>query len=137
MPSIAKIIYPLTISGTWSVFLMEIVNKNILDFNIEWNKSHVLAFSILLIIPNLLGLINISTPWGFNIHFFQVAIFMAAIVYGPKGGLLSGLVGSAYSAFVMANPYIIIGNALLGFFVGRCQKTPNGTIGFLHSATPS
>ncbi|MFA6436040.1 MAG: hypothetical protein WCW30_02800 [Candidatus Gracilibacteria bacterium] len=47
-----------------------------------------------------------------------MAIFLAAYFYGAKGGLLSGTIGSFYSAWMMHNPYILIGNAILGFFVG-------------------
>lgn len=91
---------------------------NLLSFNIKWNYKTIGLFVFLLVLPNFLGMINISTPWGFKIHFFQLAIFIAALIYGPKGGLLSGLVGSTYSAFLMHNPYIIGGNVILGFFVG-------------------
>ena len=88
------------------------------SFNVKWNYKTIVLFLSLMILPNLLGLINLNTVWGFKIHFFQIAVFIAALIYGPKGGMLSGLVGSLYSAFVMGNPYIAIGNAILGFFVG-------------------
>lgn len=92
--------------------------KDVLGFNVKWNYRTISFFAILLLLPNLLGMINLNTVFGFKIHFFQVAVFMAALLYGPKGGLLSGLVGSMYSAFAMNNPYILVGNAILGFFVG-------------------
>ena len=95
---------------------MESINK--FSFNIKWNFKTISLFIFLLILPNFLGIINLSTKWGFKIHFFQYAIFLAAIIYGPKGGLLAGVIGSTYSAFIMHNPYIILFNALLGFFVG-------------------
>ncbi len=92
--------------------------KNIFSFDIKWTYKTVCLFLFLIALPNLLGMINLSTPWGFKIHFFQVAVFIAALIYGPSGGLLSGFVGSMYSAFIMHNPYIVVGNAILGFFVG-------------------
>ena len=92
--------------------------RNQLGFNVKWNSKTIALFGLLLVLPNILGAINLSTPWGFKIHFFQLAIFAAAMIYGPKGGLLSGLVGSAYSAALMSNPYILLGNAILGFFTG-------------------
>ena len=95
---------------------MEYANK--LSFNVEWNYKTIGLFIFLLGLPNLLGAINIGTIWGFKLHFFQVAVFIAALIYGPTGGLMSGLIGSAYSAFLTGNPYIAIGNAILGFFVG-------------------
>lgn len=98
------------------------------SFNVEWNYKTITLFLFLMIFPNLLGLINLNTVWGFKIHFFQIAVFIAALIYGPKGGLLSGLVGSLYSAFVMSNPYIVIGNAILGFFVGLFVRYNLNTI---------
>lgn len=98
------------------------------SFNVKWNYKTITLFLFLMILPNLLGLINLNTVWGFKIHFFQIAVFIAALIYGPKGGLLSGLVGSLYSAFVMSNPYIVIGNAILGFFVGLFVRYNLNTI---------
>lgn len=92
--------------------------KNLFSFNIEWTYKTISLFIFLIAVPNLLGMVNLPTQWGFNIHFFQAAIFLAALIYGPSGGLLSGLAGSMYSAFIMHNPYIAVGNAILGFFVG-------------------
>jgi len=98
------------------------------SFNVKWNYKTIVLFLSLMILPNLLGLINLNTVWGFKIHFFQIAVFIAALIYGPKGGMLSGLVGSLYSAFVMGNPYIAIGNAILGFFVGLFVRYKFNTI---------
>ena len=92
--------------------------KNIFSFGVEWNYRTVGMFVLLLILPNLLGMLNVTTPFGFNIHFFQFAIFVAAVVFGPLGGLMSGLFGSAYSAVLMHNPSIIVGNMILGFLAG-------------------
>lgn len=85
-----------------------------------WQKNNkmISLLIILFILPNLLSLINITTPWGFKIHFFQLAIFIAAIFYGPRGGLLAGALGSILPAFLAHNPYVIIGNMILGFLVG-------------------
>ena len=89
-----------------------------LSFGVRWDNRNILMFGILLILPNILGLFNIHTSWGFKIHLFQVAIFIGAIIYGPAGGALTGMVGSVYSAFATGNPYIIGGNIILGFFAG-------------------
>jgi uncharacterized membrane protein len=87
-------------------------------FNVKWNTKTIGAFITLMVLPNLLGVINITTPWGFKVHLFQLGIFGAAALYGPIGGVLSGFLGSIYSASVMGNAYIIVGNVILGFFVG-------------------
>lgn len=85
---------------------------------ITWNIKTMSVFVFLIALPEMLGMANIATPWGFRIHFFQIAVIFAGILYGPLGGLISGSVGSIYSAILMHNPYIIVGNALFGFFVG-------------------
>jgi uncharacterized membrane protein len=92
--------------------------KNIFSFDMKWNYRTTVMFAVLLLLPNLLGIINITTGYGFKIHFFQVAIFIAALLYGPTGGMLSGILGSAYSSIIIGNPYIAVGNAILGYMVG-------------------
>lgn len=82
----------------------------------------ILTVSILALSANLLGLINLSTVYGFKIHFFQYAVFLAASFSGPAGGALTGGFGSLYSALSMHNPYIIGGNIILGFITGLCLK---------------
>lgn len=91
----------------------------------KWDTRTISLLLILIILPNFLGMINIPTIYGFKIHFFQVAIFLAAGLYGPIGGLTSGLIGSLYSAIIMHNPYLMIGNAILGLFVGLFAKKIN------------
>ena len=92
--------------------------ENIFSFNVKWNYRTVSLFLFLLLLPNFLGLINLPTVFGFKIHFFQLIVFLAALIYGPSGGLLSGITGSFYSALIMHNTYIIGCNAILGFFAG-------------------
>ena len=99
--------------------------ENIWDFGINWNFKSITALTSLVILPNVLGMINLGTQFGFKIHTFQVAIFIAAIIFGPKGGLLSGAIGSLYSGFLMSNPYLVIGNAILGFCVGYFAQKMN------------
>ena len=70
------------------------------------------------LLANLLGMINIGTIYGFKIHFFQVAIFISAAMFGSAGGLTVGVMGSLYSAIIMNNPYIVGGNAILGWVAG-------------------
>jgi len=86
-------------------------------FNVNWNVRTVSMFIVLLVIPNILGMLNISTSFG-KLHFFQLAIILAALIYGPVGGFMSGITGSIYSGIIMSNPYIIVGNAILGLFAG-------------------
>ena len=92
--------------------------KNIFHFNVKWNLKTIWLFLILLILPNYVGMFKYTTIFGLRIHFFQILIFLAAMLYGPLGGALSGAIGSVYVAFALNNPYIIIGNIILGLFTG-------------------
>lgn len=52
-----------------------------------------------------------------RIHFFQAGIFTTAFLFGPLTGALVGGLTSSYTALaVLHNPWIIGGNAILGFF---------------------
>jgi hypothetical protein len=89
--------------------------KNLFHNELNWKSVSMLI--ILAVLPNMLGMLNITLPYG-KFHFFQFSILLAAAVFGPWGGLISGAFGSIYSAAVMHNPYIVIGNMILGFFAG-------------------
>lgn len=96
----------------------EKIMKNQITHEFEINFKSILFLGLLALLPNLLGVINLPTPFGFSIHTFQYAIFIAAILYGPFGGAISGGIGSLFSSFVLQNPYMAIGNMLLGFMTG-------------------
>ncbi len=52
--------------------------------------------------------------WEF--HFFQLGIFLSAFLFGPFAGAVVGAFSSSYNGlFIIHNPWIIGGNALLGF----------------------
>jgi len=91
---------------------------NVMRLDLKLNSKAIIAFGILILLPNLLSLVNIPTPLGPKLHLFQLGIFIAALVFGPTGGAMSGLVGSIYPALAISNSFIILGNALLGFFFG-------------------
>ena len=57
---------------------------------VRWNEKTIGALIILALLPNLLGMINLATPWGFKIHDFQAAIFLAALLFGSWAGLNAG-----------------------------------------------
>lgn len=94
--------------------------KNLFSIKLDYKSASLLVF--LAVLPNALGMLNISTSLGFKLHFFQIGIFAAAMLYGPLGGAVSGGIGSAYSAISMNNPYIIIGNIILGLFAGLFMR---------------
>ncbi len=88
-----------------------------INFNINWNIKTISLLSFLAIFPNILGLFHI-TILNTRIHFFQYLIFLAAAIYGPVGGMISGGLGSVWTAVLLNNPYIIIGNMILGGLFG-------------------
>ncbi|MBU1120601.1 hypothetical protein KJ660_01870 [Candidatus Micrarchaeota archaeon] len=87
-------------------------------FGVKLTHKSVFLLAFLALFPNILGMISLNTPFGFNFHFFQILIFLAAVLYGPVGGATSGLFGSFYTAVILNNPYIIVGNIILGLFTG-------------------
>jgi len=66
----------------------------------------------------VLSALSVPFLFGLRIHFFQVAIMLAGVVGGPVSGLVAGGVAGVYTAALMSNPTIIVGNALLGLFTG-------------------
>lgn len=91
--------------------------ENIFGFNIKWTWKTISLLAFLVIFPDILGIFH-TTIFGIRIHFFQYLIFLAAIIYGPLGGLISAAFGSIYTAIALNNPYIIIGNMILGMLFG-------------------
>jgi uncharacterized membrane protein len=66
----------------------------------------------------VLSLLTIPFLFGSRIHFFQTGIMLAGATGGPFSGLVTGLIGGLYMASVRSDPTIVIGNGLLGLFVG-------------------
>jgi hypothetical protein len=83
-----------------------------------WRTMLASTIFALIICPFVLSMIHIPTPWGIRIHCFQLALIWGAYLCGPFGGILAGAAGSFAGALMMANPYIIIGNMILGAAIG-------------------
>jgi uncharacterized membrane protein len=66
----------------------------------------------------VLSLLTVPFLFGSRIHFFQTGILLAGVVGGPLSGLITGLIGGLYMASVRSDPTIVVGNGLLGLFVG-------------------
>ena len=99
--------------------------KNILGIKFNFKNISLLLF--LLIFPNFFALFHFELL-GLRIHFFQYLIFLAALVFGPVGGILSGGIGSLYTAIALNNPYILVGNIFLGGFFGLFIQKKIGII---------
>jgi len=84
----------------------------------SWREVLASPLFMLIFLPLLLSLVHIPTPGGFRIHFFQLAILLGAYFFGPVGGGIAGMAGSLAGALMMANPYLIVGNVILGTATG-------------------
>ena len=74
---------------------------------------------------NLLGFFAISMgPTKF--HLLQLPIILAGLSLGPWIGGLVGFVGAAVMAYTTLNPYLLLGNAILGFSVGALYSRLKG-----------
>ncbi|MBI2872224.1 MAG: hypothetical protein HYY00_03435 [Chloroflexi bacterium] len=92
--------------------------KRLLIGNTSWNMRTATILLIMAVLPNLLGALEYVTVLGYRVHFFQGPVFLAAAMYGPLGGGLAGAAGSVYTAASLGNPYIVVGNLLLGGLTG-------------------
>ncbi|MDO8340092.1 MAG: hypothetical protein Q7T16_05555 [Candidatus Burarchaeum sp.] len=93
------------------------VRKNLFGF--EFTSKNLLTLLLLAALPNFFGWLVLNVPWGAGkFHIFQVAIFLAAGLFGPLGGILAGSLGAVGSAVALNNPYIIVGNVILGGLTG-------------------
>ncbi|MCX5848593.1 MAG: hypothetical protein NTW65_04010 [Deltaproteobacteria bacterium] len=73
-------------------------------------------------------MINLTFAQSWKVHFFPAAIILAALIFGATGGLIAGVAGSLYSALLLGNPYLIVGNALFGLLTGIFYKRTNKII---------
>ena len=82
--------------------------------------SKLIAFiALMCAAANVLGFLTI--PLGIaEIHLMQLPIILTALALGPGAGGLVGFIGAAVMAFRLhpPNPYILLGNAILGYFTG-------------------
>ena len=63
------------------------------------------------------GLTFLVFPFSqWELHFFQAAVFSSAFLFGPLAGAAVGFVSSSYNGlYILHNPWILGGNAILGF----------------------
>jgi hypothetical protein len=98
------------------------------ESGIKSYRKAISVFSLLVLLPFLLSLINITFAESWKIHFFPAAIILAAIVFGATGGITAGSFGSLYSALFLGNPYLLVGNALFGLLIAVFYKKSNKII---------
>ncbi len=92
------------------------------ESNARFYRKAFSVFLFLILLPCILSLINITFAESWKIHFFPAAIILAAVVFGPIGGIIAGISGSLYTALFLGNPYIIAGNALFGILAAVFYK---------------
>ena len=98
------------------------------ESNVTFYRKAVSIFTLLVLLPCLLSLINITFAQSWKLHFFPAAIILAAVFYGATGGIVAGISGSLYSALFLGNPYIIVGNALFGLLISIFYKKNDNLI---------
>ena len=79
------------------------------------------ALAIVMSTPPLTIPIPIGT-YTTTIHFFQLPIYLCAILAGPYAGAISGAIGSLYMSATTRIPFIIGGIAILGASTGLLAK---------------
>jgi uncharacterized membrane protein len=90
-------------------------------------------------LANILSFPPIALPITpeITVHFSQLPVFIAGIVTGPAGGLMTGAVGGLYMSFFKI-PFIIGGLAILGvatgFFSKRVRPLLAGVLAWLVQA---
>jgi len=107
------------------------------------NKTKTLALvAVMVALANILSTPPIAIPitigtFPTEIHFSQLAIFIAGILGGPAAGLITGAVGGVLSSFFVLPriPFIIGGLAILGaatgFFAKRLRPLFAGILAWL------
>lgn len=89
------------------------------QLNQRMTSKQIAFTAVMCAVANVLGLFAI--PIGTTkIHFMQLPIILSGLALGPWVGGLVGFIGAAAMAFNLTptNPYILLGNAILGFFTG-------------------
>ena len=104
------------------------INSSTAANGITLYRRTAIAFILLVFLPFMLSLINLTFAQSWKVHFFPAAIILAVLIFGATGGLVAGIAGSLYSAFLLGNPYLIIGNALFGLLTGIFYKKTNKII---------
>ena len=81
--------------------------------------KQIVFIAVMCAVANVLGFFSI--PIGIaEIHLMQLPIILTGLVLGPGAGALTGFIGATAMVFKLrpTNPYILFGNAILGFFAG-------------------
>lgn len=91
---------------------MEIYSNKFLEVN-----SYLRVFALISLAVLTFALTFMVIPFAeWRMHFFQAGIFTAAFLFGPFAGAVVGALSGSYTGlFILNNPWIIGGNALLGF----------------------
>jgi uncharacterized membrane protein len=92
----------------------------------EMQAKTVALVAVMAALANVMSLPPLAIPipigaFTSSIHFFQLAIFIVAILAGPWAGLLTGAAGSIYMGATRI-PFIVGGIALLGACTGLFAK---------------
>lgn len=83
------------------------------------NSRTVAFIATMTALANVLGLLIVPVG-AVNFHLTQIPVILAGLAVGPISGAFVGFFGFIISAYRLptVNPYILGGNAILGFFTG-------------------
>ena len=87
--------------------------------NRKITSKQIAFIAVMCALANVLGFFTI--PIGLtSIHLMQLPIILTGLSLGSWAGGLVGFVGAVVMAYRLSppNPYILLGNAILGFFTG-------------------
>jgi hypothetical protein len=91
---------------------MEIYSNKFLEINSYLRLAAVVTLAVV-----TFALTFAVVPFAeWKLHLFQVGIFTSAFLFGPIAGAAVGALSGSYTGlFLLNNPWIIGGNAILGF----------------------
>jgi len=98
------------------------MNSSTTANSVGFYRRAAMVIALLVLLPFILSLMNMTFAQSWKIHFFPAAIILAAMIFGATGGLVAGVAGSLYSALLLGNTYLVIGNALFGLLTGVFYK---------------
>lgn len=104
------------------------INSSLVANGVKPYRRATIASALLVLLPLMLSLIDLTFAQNWKVHFFPAAIILAALIFGATGGVIAGVAGSLYSALLLGNPYLIVGNALFGLLTGIFYKKTNKII---------
>lgn len=86
-------------------------------------NSYRRAFATSFLVILAVALAYFALPFaGLRIHFFQLAIVLSALLFGPFAGFVTGFFAAIPSALALNNYWLLLGNGIFGLCVAFYSK---------------